>query len=147
MIEIRNINKTRLNRIALIKVIKKFSHIKRNVLISFDGRLKAYGDYFYSAVDKRHEIRVSLKKYHFKNPQGRVVEMIGTILHELEHAQQQEAFGTLVFMSKKFSANKNIKSQSASDYFSVRECSARLYEEKNILRAAEYYWKTCSGAV
>lgn len=147
MIEIKNIEKTKLNKKALLKVIERYSKSKKNILISFDGRLESFGIYTYSSKKKRHEIKISTKTFQFKDAESRTYETIGTLLHEMKHLQQQEQLGSLFFMSRKFCWNDKIRSFDGSDYFSLRECEARTFEEKNVFLATEYYWKMCKGVV
>ena len=148
MIEIRNIDKTPLNKVGLIKLIRRYAKGKKDILLSFDGRISCFGDYNYNSEKKRHEIRVSTKVSQFKqDPAAKIYDLISTILHELKHLQQQEEVGTKTFYSKHFSYNTDIKLEEASDYFSVREAEARTFEEKNLLDAVNFYWKSCKDVV
>lgn len=141
MIEIKNIEKTRLNKKALLKIIKKYSNSKKDILLVFDGRLGIFGYYKYNSKKHRHEIKISTRTHQFKDRMSRVYEMIGTVLHELKHLQQHESVGSVAFMGDKLSRNERIKSMEGADYFSVRECEARTFEEKNVLPATDFYWK------
>lgn len=146
-IEVKNIEKTKLNKEAFLKVVERFLKNKKSLLIIFDGRLDCFGYYTYNSKKKKHIIKISTKRFQFKDKISRTYEIIGTFLHESKHLQQQEQFGSSFFMSKKFAWNEKIKSFDGSDYFSVRECEARVFEEKNVLAATEYYWKMCKHMV
>lgn len=141
MIEIKNIEKTKFNKKALLKTIEKYSNNKKKLLIIFDGRLGIFGYYRYNSKKQRHEIKISTRPHQFKDRTSRTYEMIGTVLHELKHLQQQERVGSVAFMGDKLSRNERIRSAEGADYFSVRECEARTFEEKNVLPAADFYWK------
>lgn len=143
MIEVRNIEKTNLNKVAFLKLLKKFAKSKKDILVSFDGRLCTFGCYSFNIEKRRHEIKISSKIFQFNDPASNVYELIGTLLHEVKHLQQKEDLGTNIFESKKFGCNKRIKDQEASEYYSPCEIEARAFEEKNIDVAVEFYYKTC----
>lgn len=144
MIEIKNIEKTKLEIEPLLKTIQKFSNLEKNILIIFDGRLKCHGNYNYLS-SQVHCIKISTTVFQFSDRIGKIYELIGTLLHELKHAIQEESLGTQVFESENFSTNKTIKSSATSDYFSLREVEARIFEESKLLAAVEFYRKNCSG--
>ena len=124
-----------------MKLVKKFSKSEKDIVLIFDNRIASAGVYEYNCKKKRHEIRVSSKDLEFDDPQAKVYELISTILHELKHLQQQENLGANTFESEKFAMNKCIKNPEAAAYFSDREIEARIFEEKNVLSAVEFYCK------
>lgn len=147
MIEIRNIEKTKFHKEALLKVIKKFSKSEKDIVLSFDNRVTSLGYYIYNQKKRRHDIKICSKNLHFEDDMANVYELIGTILHELKHLQQQEDLGTPAFGSFKFSCNKRIKDPAASDFYSDREIEARVFEESNLKEAVEYYCKNCEDVL
>lgn len=147
MIVIRNIQRTNLREYSLAKLVKKFSKSEKDISITFDARISDFGSYIYNGEKQRHEIKISSKTFQFNDPSSKTYELIGTILHELKHVQQQEDLGTRSFFSEKFALNKCIKNEAAATYYSLCEVEARLFEEKNVLSAVEYYWKCSSDVV
>lgn len=144
MVEIKNINKTPLKQKALIKLIRKFSKTKKSIFLRFDGRIGSYGLYEYNSKKQRHDITVSTKKFQFKNKKAKIYELIGTILHEIRHAEQQEKFGSKYLSSKGFGYNLDFEvAFEAADYFSKREIEARTFENEFLLSAVKFYWKNC----
>ena len=140
-IKIKNIKKTKLNERVLLKTIKKFSNLKKDILLIFTDRLTYYGKYTYVSKKKIHQIEISTIVFRYAESTARIYEMIGSILHELKHAEQQEKLGFLKMMSNSFHKNCRIKGSGASEFFSVCESEARIAEEVNLMPAAEYYWK------
>lgn len=144
MIKIRNINKTPLKQKSLIKLIEKFSKIKKDIFLCFDGRIGSYGLYEYNSKKQRHDITISSKKFQFNNKKAKIYELIGTILHEIKHAQQQEKVGSKKFVARGFGYNMDFEiSIEPADYFSVREIEARTFENEFLLPAVKFYWKNC----
>lgn len=147
MITIQKIERTNLNEEALVKVIKKFSKPKKDLRLTFDARISDFGSYTYNSKKKRHEIKISSKVFQFGALSSRPYELIGTILHELKHLQQQEDLGTNTFFSEKYTFNKCIKNEAASAYYSIGEIEARLFEEKNLLAAVDFYCKNLENVL
>lgn len=146
-IDIRDIKKAKLNKQALIKVIKRFYKLRKNVRLVFKRSLSCCGLYTYLSKQKTHRVEVSTTSYKFSDRNARIYEMIGTILHELKHAEQQERLGIAKMMGSKFHGNHRIKSYWASDFFSICENEARIAEETNLMSAVDYYWKNCDNVV
>lgn len=147
MIEIKNIEKTKLKEYALLKTIEKFSNIKKNIRIIFTNRLTYYGRYTYLCKEKKHQIEISTTVFQYADRNARIYEMIGSILHELKHAEQQEKMGSPKMMSKQYHKNNRIKNSGAADFFSICESEARIAEEINLMPATDYYWKCLSKLV
>ena len=144
MIKIKNINRTPLEEKALIKLIESFCNVKKDIFLRFDGRIGSYGLYVYNAKKQRHDITISNKMFQFKNKKARIYELIGTILHEVKHAQQQEKVGSKTFTSRGFGYNVDFEiAAEPADYFSAREIEARVFENEVLLSAIIFYWKNC----
>lgn len=146
-IEIRNIKKTKLNQSSLVKVIEKYSNLHKKVRLIFTSRLNYCGRYTYISKQKTHQIELSVVAYQFADQVARIYEIIGSLLHELRHAEQQEKLGGAKMMSKQFHGNSRIKASGASDFFSICESEARIAEETNLMSAVDYYWKNCDNVV
>lgn len=146
-IEIKNIEKTKLKRYPLLKTIEKFSGLKKDIRLVFTSRLSYYGRYTYISKEKIHKIEISTIIFQYAEKNARIYEMIGSILHELKHAEQQEVLGSMKMMSVKFHKNKKIKGSEASDFFSICENEARIAEEINLMPAVDYYWKCCNDVL
>lgn len=147
MIEIRNIEKTKLNKEAFISLVEKYSNTEKDILIFFDARISDCGQYVYNSKKKRHEIKISPTKLMFNDAASQTYEFTATLLHELKHLQQQEELGTNTLFSKRLSCNPKIKNQEGSDYFSSREIDARIFEELKLTEATEFYWKKCNRMI
>ena len=94
-----------------------------------------------------HEIELSLilcgsgKKKMLK-----IYQYISTLLHELRHLYQREKFGPKKFSSKEFDCNKNMTFEDFDSLvFSESETDARMYENKHILPAVEFYNNVCKN--
>ena len=147
MITIQKIERTNLSEAALVKLIKKFSNPKKDLRLTFDARISDHGSYTYNIKKKRHEIKVSSRVFQFRSRSSKPYELIGTIIHELKHVQQQEDLGTNTFFSEKHFLNKCIKNEAAAAYYSTAEIEARIFEEKNLLAAVDFYCKNNNGVL
>jgi hypothetical protein len=144
-IEILGIEKSCLEYDRYFKLIKKYTaSLKQDVSISFDLRLKSiYGNHCFDYETKKHIIKISPIMCS-KDGDARIDEeaqkynYIAVTIHEIKHAMQQEKLGSL-YESKKFSTNKKIKHSSMSEYYSILEIEARIFEEQNVNSAVEYY--------
>ena len=127
--------------------MRKYIRSCNNVHIIFDKKMKDYGSYVYDLG--KHTINISSVVH--KHPNGsrsgkllqkkiQTMEMISTFLHELRHMQQRKRLRNKFFLDG-YCKSAFIKTD---DYyrahFSKRETDARVYEEKNVLRAANFYF-------
>lgn len=145
-IEIRHHERVSVDRLALEKVIKKFSKVKNNVVVSFDNRISDYGQYFFEPKKKAHTIKISPRK-NILDTNGSLLssesskyQIISTLLHEMRHAQQKESVGS-VFNRFSYYFNKRIKETYFSYFFSECELDARKYEVTHINSAIKMYNK------
>lgn len=138
---ILGIHKTCLDYDPYLRLAKKYtSSLKNDVVISFDLRLKTiYGYHSYNFETKTHKIQIGPKTCGSKNDKEvQIYSYIATTIHELKHAMQQEKLGA-AFESKKYSKNKDIKDNSMSEFYSVLEIEARIFEEQNLSAAVKFY--------
>lgn len=148
VVDIRHIDRTCLEEEAFYKLVNKFSSgLTHDIKIIFDLRIKDFGQYTF--IDKVHIIRISPIVCGFvKNTTTKLdanaekYNIISTTIHELYHAQQQEALGN-DFWHKDFSQVAEIKNKGKSSFYSICEIETRIYENKNLLRAVEYYDSCC----
>lgn len=140
-VDIRHLNKTCLDELAYIKLVKKYaSKLKYNVLISFDSRIKDYGNYIFDSRKKIHVITISPKICGFVgelklDDEAARYYFISTTLHEICHARQRETLGKKEFQD----LNDDILDGEASIFYSRCEIEARTYENGNLLKAMEFY--------
>jgi len=103
--------------------------------------LNLFGQYSYNVQKKIHTIQISTKVNLDADKGVEKYQHIGTLLHELKHAQQQEAIGSNVFWSNKHRKAAEIKNTINSEHFSECELGARAYEAQNTAKAVELYNK------
>jgi hypothetical protein len=145
-IEIKYADRTSLNENALVKTIKKFCKLKRDVYIIFDNRLKLdCGNYQYDEEYKLHTIKLSVKNGRFLkgkqlDEEAEKYNFLITLLHEIRHAQQYEEFKNK-FWSDKLCANQQIQEPTLSVEYSKFELDAKAYENANINKVVEFYNK------
>lgn len=146
MIDIRNIQHTSLDFFALKKLLEKYIkslHLKNNISLVFDKRLTGpTGAYhYYFKRNKSHVIRV-WPEDKCSGSDAEVYVLISYILHELKHAEQVEKHGYRRYArGKGFAFNPKIKDKTWSAYYSQCEIEARVYENKNLQEAVEFYNK------
>jgi hypothetical protein len=149
-VEVRHTDRTCLNEKAYIKLVRKYAKLKYKLIISFDDRIKAYGQYNFDPNKRTHIIKISPKRnktvqeesvdetvYKIKtvDSNGEKYQLISTTLHELKHAIQKEELGE-AFWNKHYSAATDIKNKGLADFYSECEAEARIYENTNILRSS-----------
>lgn len=145
---VRNIERTCLNSEAYVKLLRKFGvGIENDVVISFDLRLKNYGSYRYNSSKKKHIILISptecKKEEDVKlSSMDETYNLISTTLHELKHAMQQEELKAALW-SKKYSCAKHVRNPLMAEFYSVSEVDARVFENKSLLSAVEFYNSCC----
>jgi hypothetical protein len=150
MIEVRYIERTSLEKEPLKKTIQKFAKVlKQDILVVFDLRIKGFGSHTWDGEDRRHIIRVSpiRCKFHQDESKGEEVRLgpaaekyrlVSTILHEIRHAQQKEKLG-YKFYHEHYETVEEITNPHVSTWFSECERDARIYEDKNIEDAIDFY--------
>lgn len=140
-IEVRHCERTCLNAQAYIKLIETYANLKNKIIICFDKRIKAFGQYAFDANKKAHIIRISPKE-NKKNTNfdenAQKFQLISTTLHELRHAMQKEDLG-VTFWSKSYNYSKQISNPNFSEFYSQCEVDARIYESTNVLDAVDVY--------
>ena len=142
---IKNLYRTCLEEKAFVKLVKKYSKkFKYSIVISFDLRIRDYGNYNFDSTKNCHLIKISPQNCSFAND-GEKLDfgaekhlLITTFLHELRHAWQYEKMGWK-FWNKKFGCASEIEHPSSTEYFSKCEVDARQFENRHILNAVEYY--------
>lgn len=137
---------------AFRRVIFRFCKTKKYIKICFDHRMtQTYGTYKEIISEKNrhigHEIKLSLPLCGSgKRKMIKIYQYISTLLHELRHLYQREKFGSKKFSSKEFDCNKNMAYDDFySLVFSESETDARMYENKYVLPAVEYYNNVCKN--
>jgi hypothetical protein len=148
-VEVRHIDRTCLNEKAFLKLVRKYAKLKYRLIISFDNRIKAYGQYNFNPTKRIHTIKISPKrnktiqetsidesvcKTKTVDSNGEKYQLISTTLHELKHALQKEERGE-AFWNKHYSEATEIKDISLADFYSECETEARTFEHTNILRS------------
>lgn len=149
-VTLRYLDRTSLQEEAYLKLIKKYgSKIKKDIVITFDNRLVYFGNYNYDKKNNRHIVKISTKKC-CKNSMGFDLEenaakyhLISTTIHELYHAQKQEEMGQKKFWGDHYGRCVEIDDPDVADYYSQCEVETRVYENKNVLGAVEYYNDCC----
>lgn len=139
-ITILGIEKSCLDYDLYFRMIKKYtSSLENDIRISFDKRLKEnFGLYHFDYELKKHIIQIGIRHYN-NDLEAQKYHYVATTLHEIKHALQQEKLG-YSFESKKYSTNKKIKKdQSISEFYSIIEVEARIFEEQNLNAAIKYY--------
>ena len=139
---VKNIDKTSLGEKALVKVVKKFFKLKKDIFISFDSRLTgAMGSHIYCKEKKRHIIKISILNTKMDNDKilsdtAEKYNILTVLLHELKHAEQFEKFNKKYWTND---INKDIKEKELAIEYSKLESEARAYENSHILKAVEFY--------
>lgn len=148
-IEVRHIDRTCLDEKAYTKLVRKYAKLKYRLIISFDNRIKAYGQYSFNPTKRIHTIKISPKRnkiiqensidesvYKVKtvDSNGEKYQLLSTTLHELKHALQKEERGE-AFWNKQYSEASEIQNNSLADFYSECETEARTFEHTNILRS------------
>lgn len=150
-ITIKHIENTILDEKATLELVKKYCKLKKDVYISFSTHLKDYGYYQWDKKNKRHTIFINYenckKDFLRKSKQEYDTDiqlhlLIGTILHELRHAQQKEKL-KYKFKDDKYTCTVYIEDFSYSEYFSRCETDARVYENRHLNNAIELYHSYC----
>jgi hypothetical protein len=144
-VTIKNSDRTSLNKGILLKLIKKYCQsVKQDIVVSFDHRIKTFGYYVYDTKKKKHIIKISVHGCTYSDrgtkldKEAEKYATISTLLHELKHAIQKEECGKS-FWNKDYSSALDVINPEAADFYSVCEIEARIYENKNILQAVEFY--------
>jgi hypothetical protein len=146
-VTIRYIERTCLEEEALKKVVERYTKTDKEVLVIFDMRIKDYGDYVYDEKKRRHVIRISPAMHLYESfepksrmltKEGQKVRLLATLLHECRHIQQKEELGR-TFYTIAYCRNTAIHDTRVSEDYSECEIDARVYENKNVLAAVEYY--------
>ena len=142
---IKYIERTSFVESVLKRVIKKYiCKTKNDVFVIFDKRCSIFGSYAFNIKKQVHEIRLGVnknKKLLSKKdlpPSDEKYVFISTLLHEIKHLNQREEMGK-DFWNKDFGLNKNIKNMELAERYSKCESEAREFEEKNVLKAVEFY--------
>ena len=144
---VKNLSRTCLQEKPFLRLIKKYSsNLKNSIHFSFDLRLKdLYGNYYFGK--RTHIIKISIPKCCFTEKKTKLdanaqkYQLISTIIHELYHAQQKEELGPK-FYSDWFSCAPGVRDPDVRSSYSRCELAARIFEDKNILKAIQYY-NTC----
>jgi len=142
MIEIRNLNYTRLNHYAFKKIAQKYARylkLEHKILIVFDKRLTKNGGY--------HDLDYSKKRHRIQlcphpdgaEPNAVKWSLISFLLHELKHAQQIEKGGYHRHISKAYSSVEEIEDTEWSEYYSDCETEARTYQNQHVRKAVDFY--------
>jgi HSP90 family molecular chaperone len=149
---LRHTETTILEEKALIEVVKKYSKLKKDIYISFTTHIQDYGYYYWDKKNKRHTIFINpdlCKRDYFKRSKAEYDKdiqthlLIGTIIHELRHAQQKEKLKYKYDNDQKYVCTVFIEDFSYSEYFSQREADARVYENRHINNAMQLYHSCC----
>ena len=143
--ELRHLYRTCLQEEAYRKLLKKYStNFTYDTVIVFDLRIKDYGQYIFDQENRVHLIRVSPAKCGFTEEGIKLDEsaekynLIATTIHELFHARQKEELGSK-FWNKSYSCASQITNQDFAAFYSECELEARVYENKNLAQAVQYY--------
>lgn len=141
-IRIRHLDRTCLDELAYRKLIERYSlQLQYDILIVFDMRIKNYyGDYEFNSDKKIHNIAISLNRCKYEDEVrvdegGEKYNLISTTIHELYHAKQYEKLGSKLFCKP----CKDIKNKELASLYSDCEIEARVFENKNLLEAVQYY--------
>lgn len=147
-LQIRYISRTCLNEEVYRKFVKKYSRgIRQKILISFDLKIKNYGQHDYNEKKKTHIIKISPQTCGFSSDLQKLDDiaelynLLASTLHELHHAKQLENLGKEKFLDDSFSSTPEVKNEQISDFYSLCEVETRIYENKMILKAVKYYNK------
>lgn len=143
-IEIRHLERTCLKEQAYLKLVRKYAKLKHKLIISFDNRIKAFGQYRFDSIKRAHIIKISPtknkiteenSKWKIVDEGGEKYQLLSTTLHEIKHALQKEEKGE-AFWNKHYSMASDIKNNSLADFYSECEAEARVFEHTNILRSS-----------
>jgi len=147
-VEVRYIERVSLYEEPFIRVVQEYTKkLKHNFVVVFDLRLKNFGTHMWDADKKIHIIRLSPVLCKFKKnvrlgPIAEKYRIIGSLLHEIRHAQQYEELGDK-FWNKKYVKVKAITNPDVSDWYSECERDARIYEDLHIKDAIILYDSSC----
>lgn len=143
--QLRHLYRTCLQEEAYIKLLKKYStKLTHDIVVVFDLRIKDYGQYNFDYKNRVHLIRISPIKCGFTEEGTKLEEgaekynLIATTIHELYHAWQKEDLG-VKFWNKSYSCASQITNQDFAAFYSECELDARVYENKNLAQAVQYY--------
>lgn len=160
MFEVRYLDRMNMEEDAFLSLVEKYSRnlkLKHKILIVFDLRLKDFGSYWWGAGSRTHIIRISPTRCKHRReenyedgwielvrvgPASEKFQVISTTIHELYHAHQKEEKGSS-FNNVSFDGVKEITNPELSSWYSECEIEARIYENKNIKAAVEYYDDCC----
>lgn len=128
-------------KILLFCLKPHLDKLDNSVSVIFDNRIKVYAVY-YGCSNKTHLIRVSPNNNTILGDLNASLHVyLGTIIHELKHAIQSEQLGERAYNALNFRSAVTIKNSKYSDFYSVCEVEARLYELKHVLKAVKVYNK------
>ena len=160
MLELRYLDRMNIEEDAYFSFLEKYIRtlkLKHKILIVFDLRLKDFGSYWWNGDIRTHIIRISPKRCQHRReenyedgwvelvrvgPASEKFQVISTTIHELFHAHQKESKGSS-FDNVSFDGVKEITNPDISSWYSECEIEARIYENKNIKAAVEYYDSYC----
>ena len=151
---VKRIERTNLMRKPYKKMVEKYTkNLKYNLKISFDKRLVCMGQYIFDDNKKLHIIKISpLKnKFHMRNdslirlgPAAQKYNIISTTMHELKHASQREELGT-EYYSNVFNSVAGVSNPEISEWYSILEIEARIFEYENLYEAIHCYDSCCEN--
>ncbi len=137
----RHAERTTLNTDALLRIIKTYTNLLLPVVVSFDRQINDHGTHV--ALERPngqeyHYIRISVRMTEHLDDRSQAFDLISTLLHELQHADQWERLGPEAYEDPSF-ACAGTPNARTDDFYSSREIQARTFENANLAGAMQCY--------